>query len=351
MTRLVATPAAVPADGAADDLKKGHEPVDLPTFSVLIAAYNGAETLPGALDSLLAQSRPDWEAIVVDDGSTDDTALVAQSFADRDDRITVIRKPNGGTSSARNAAAAVARGPLYALLDQDDYYLPDYLLRMGSFIDEHPQFDIFSCNAYHLYEDGSMAPRHPVDGAVRSFSLDDMIEGCRILPQAVFRRAVFEGIGGFDEDPRCWTEDYDFWLRAMSCGARHIYNPEPLAVYRCTSSQKSASAIACAKADAYILGRLVESGALAGRQLRRAIRRRDLQARAAISLSDSVRPELERRLLAGEFRNARRLYLRSRKGWANRRMYALGLPLMMLSPRLFARLLRSRLSRIQESLR
>lgn len=312
--------------------------LDSPTFSVLIAAYNGEASLSTALDSLIAQSSGAWEAIVVDDGSTDATRRVAAEYAAVDTRIRVVSKENGGTSRARNVAARLASAPLFALLDQDDYYLPEYFEKMERFIREYPAYEIYSCNAYHLYEDGRLDARHDPAGGIRSFTLDDMIEGCRILPQAIFRRAIFDLIGGFDEDRRCWTEDYDFWLRAMVAGARHIYNPEPLAVYRWSPAQKSSSDIACAKSDAYILDKLVRSGTLTGRRLRRATRRMYLQTRAAQALTDPARRELERRLRETDFEGLRSLYVRSRAGWPNQARYFIGLPVMMVSPKLFARL-------------
>jgi glycosyltransferase involved in cell wall biosynthesis len=289
--------------------------------------------------------------VVVDDGSTDATLRVAREYAASDPRIVCASKENGGTSSARNVAAGIASAPLFALLDQDDYYLPEYFEKMGRFIDEHPDFEIYSCNAYHSYGDGPLVPRHDPAGAVRSFTLDDMLQGCRILPQAVFRREVFDLVGGFDEDRRCWTEDYDFWLRAMVLGARHIYDPEPLAVYRWSPSQKSSSDVACAGSDAYILDKLVRSGTLTGKRLRTAKRRAYLQARAVTALADPVRRDLQRRLLSGNFREARSLYLRSRRGWADPVRYALALPVMMVSPRLFARLFMARRERQEAELR
>lgn len=309
-----------------------------PAFSVLIPAYNGETTLTGALDSLIAQSRSDWEAIVVDDGSTDSTAAVAAAYASRDSRIRVLSKANGGTSSARNAAARVASAPLLALLDQDDYYLPEYFERVGRFIDVHPSFDIYSCNAFYLLEDGRLEPRHPSDSPVRSYSLEEMLKSSCIHPQAMFRRSVFDLVGGFDEDRRCWTEDYDFWLRAMVAGARHIYNPELLAVYRWASAQKSSRAVTCAESDTYILAKLVDGGDLHGKALRIAKRHLKQKTSDCVVLTHPVRAELEARLARGDLTSARSLYLRSRTGWSTPGKYLLGLPVMMLSPRLFSRL-------------
>jgi glycosyltransferase involved in cell wall biosynthesis len=309
-----------------------------PAFSVLIPAYNGESTLAGALDSLIAQSRSDWEAIVVDDGSTDSTAAIAAAYAARDPRIRLFSKPNGGTSSARNVAARLASAPLLSLLDQDDYYLPEYFERMGRFIEEHPTFDIYSCNAYYLHEDGRLEPRHPLDSPVRSYTLEEMLKSSCIHPQAVFRRSVFDLVGGFDEDRRCWTEDYDFWLRAMVAGARHIYTPEILAVYRWASAQKSSQAVTCAESDAYILAKLVDSGALHGKALHIAKRHLRQKTSDCVVLTHPVRAELEARLARGDLTSARSLYLRSRTGWSTPVKYLAGLPVMLISPRLFSRL-------------
>ena len=95
-----------------------------PKVSVIIPAYNAAPYLAETLASVFAQSYPDYEIIVVDDGSTDDTLAVLEQFADR---ITLIRKPNGGPASARNAGLRQARGELLAFLDGDDLWLPDKL--------------------------------------------------------------------------------------------------------------------------------------------------------------------------------------------------------------------------------
>lgn len=316
-----------------------------PTFSVLLPAFNGEAVLSDALDSLIGQTRTDWEAVVVDDGSTDSTAEVARSYAARDERITVIVKPNGGTSSARNTAGRVASGRYFALLDQDDYYLPSFFERIGVFIEAHEGYDIYSCDALYCSDDGQLVKRPQSPEGITVYTIEDLVEGCCIHPQAVFRREVFETLGGFDEDPLCWTEDYDFWLRALCLGFRHIYDPEPLAVYRWSASQKTSSAVRCVESDAYILRKLVDSGCLRGRILRRARQRARIQARAAVVIGDPARIELERRVAAGDLSGFRRLYLASYRGWASPLKYVAALPLAMISPRSMSRLLASRAAR------
>lgn len=306
-----------------------------PTFSVLLAAHNGEASIAATLDSVIAQSRSDWEVIVVDDGSADSTAAIAATYASKDPRIKVISKPNGGTSSARNVAARASSAPLLALLDQDDSYLPEYFEGMGHFIDGHPDYEIYSCNAFYSRDDGRFVPRNPVESEECSFTLEDLLGGCHIHPQALFRRSIFDAVGGFDEDSRCWTEDYDFWLRALVAGARHIYNPQVLAIYRWSSAQKSSDAAACIKSDIYVLQKLARCGSLKGRS-RRIARRRIRECKVA--LANPVRAELEQDLASGNLASARSLYLRSRRAWSSQAKYLLALPVMMVSPWLFAHL-------------
>ncbi len=100
---------------------------DRPLVSVLVANYNYAPYLPAALQSLLDQTYPDWEAIVVDDGSTDGSREVLAEWAARDARIRVLSQPNGGQASALNAAFGASRGPILSILDSDDVFEPEKL--------------------------------------------------------------------------------------------------------------------------------------------------------------------------------------------------------------------------------
>jgi len=102
-----------------------------PVASILVAAYQAAAYLPHALESALAQSCRDIEVIVVDDGSDDATAAIADSYARRDPRVVVLRHAtNRGPAAARNTAIAAARGRWLAVLDADDALIPDWLARL-----------------------------------------------------------------------------------------------------------------------------------------------------------------------------------------------------------------------------
>src|SRR4051794_12443772 len=101
----------------------------MPAVSVIMPAFNAGPYLSSAVDSVCAQTYEDWELLIVDDGSTDDTARIADSYALRDSRVRVVHQPNGGISSARNRALAAADpGSVFlAFLDSDDVWYPGAL--------------------------------------------------------------------------------------------------------------------------------------------------------------------------------------------------------------------------------
>ncbi len=311
-----------------------------PTFSVLMPAYNSEATIAESLDSLLAQTRSDWEAIVVDDGSTDRTADIVRGYADRDPRFIVLSKPNGGTGSARNVAAAHASGELWCLLDADDRYLPEYLEHMARFIGEHPGYDIYSSDGFVCVDGGSPQPDDlQPDSATRSYTAEDLLLRNRIRELATFRRGVFDLVGGFGEDRRMTMEDYDFWLRALLAGARHVHNPERLWVYRLGPGQKTSDALSATRSDQLMLTRLIDCGALSGNRLRLArSSKRGLDRAVVVLEALRARQDLEHRLREGDYRGARVAYLSLWRGYDNKTKYLAGLLIIAFSPRSFARM-------------
>jgi glycosyltransferase involved in cell wall biosynthesis len=306
-----------------------------------MAAYNAEATVAEALDSLLAQTRSDWEAIVADDGSTDSTREIVAAYAERDPRITLVSQVNGGTGSARNTAASHATAALLSLLDSDDVYLPEYFERMGAFIEQHPDYDIYSSDGY-LFRAGEAPVPDDLqpDGVVRSYTADDFLARNRIRVLATVRRRAFDLVGGFDEDRSMAMEDYDFWLRAVLSGAAHIHNPERLWEYRLSEGQKTSDLRVGLRADLHMFERLLAAGAFEGPRHRAALLRRKQLARdLAIVEGRALRAELEARLGSGITRGARSFYWAARRGYSSRLKFALGLPVMLVSPRALARLM------------
>lgn len=127
--------------------------IGAPVFSVIIPAYNSAATLARAVESILAQSWPAHEIIVIDDGSTDDTLQVARGFADR---VRVLHQSNAGVSIARNRGAEAATGDWLAFLDADDWYYPDRLKWHAEWIAHDPGLDFLTGDYEYRREDGSL---------------------------------------------------------------------------------------------------------------------------------------------------------------------------------------------------
>ena len=107
-----------------------------PLFSIFVPIYNAEKYLEECLDSVLAQTFPSWELILVDDGSTDSSGEICDSYAQKDNKIKVIHKENGGEFSSRYAAMQAATGIYATGLDADDKYVPDYLERISKEIQE-----------------------------------------------------------------------------------------------------------------------------------------------------------------------------------------------------------------------
>jgi alpha-1,6-rhamnosyltransferase len=117
-------------------------------------AYNAERYIEQAIESVLGQTMPDWELVVVDDGSTDATAQRAAALAERDPRIKLVRQANGGESTARNTALRHMQGELVAFLDADDFYLPNHLALTVGYLQTHPDRDGVYTDGYHCDEQG-----------------------------------------------------------------------------------------------------------------------------------------------------------------------------------------------------
>ena len=189
-----------------------------PTVSVVVPAYNREGTLPRTLDSVLAQTFEDFEVLVVDDGSADGTAAVAEAYAGRDDRVRLLRQPkNAGVSAARNRGLREARGEFVAFLDSDDEWLPEKLARQVERFRQVPDdVGVVYCGVETVREGGAVwtfVPEHRGDVYGRLLVRNALHAGASCV---VVRRSVVESAGFFDEGIPA-IEDYEYWLRI----ARH----------------------------------------------------------------------------------------------------------------------------------
>ncbi|HEX5145635.1 MAG TPA: glycosyltransferase, partial [Conexibacter sp.] len=193
-------------------------------------AFNRAATLPATLDSLLAQTYERWEAIVVDDGSEDETAAVAQGYADRDPRIRVQRQANAGVSGARNAGIAHARGRWLFFLDADDWIVPTAFAALIAAADADPAADAVYGGYVQVAEDGREVVRELPAHEPDFFPL--FARTCAIsIHSCLVRTELVRRVGGFDAT-LVTCEDWDLWQRVARVGARFAPIPDYIARYR-----------------------------------------------------------------------------------------------------------------------
>jgi len=198
--------------------------------SVIIPAHNAAETIAETLESLLAQTYSGWEAIVVDDGSTDGTAAIAASFAEGDARIRVVSQPQMGGCAARNTGIGLARFDWLLFLDADDWLLPHHLKRMTEALLADPTLDAVYCGWTRVALNGKFIDQEPCRQSGDLFAV--FARRCPFpLFACVVRRSLVETIGGFDTSFRT-SQDFDFWQRIARTGARFGAIHEVLGCYR-----------------------------------------------------------------------------------------------------------------------
>lgn len=192
-----------------------------PLVSVVVPVLNGAAFLGDCLESLQAQDYEPIEIVVVDDGSSDDSASIAKGF----ERVIVERRPHRGLGPARNTGIERATGPFIAFCDADDMWKPHKASTQVAYLEEHPDVDVVLCRQDTFFEAGVAAPDW-----LRPDQLRGDLDG--VSPTSgLFRRSVFERLGGFRTDLTNGT-DFNLLIRARTSGFRIDTIEEPLRMRR-----------------------------------------------------------------------------------------------------------------------
>lgn len=204
----------------------------MPNVSVIIPAYNVAPFIVETLESLFAQTYQDFEAILINDGSTDDTEMQIAPFRDR---LVYINQSNRGVMAARNAGLNVARGRYIALLDSDDLLLPNFLEVLVAMLESDQTLSVAYPNARYFgwpKHDGKL--HQDVFPVAEPVTFDRVLKReCYIFGLLVFRRELLEAVGGYDEHLEGQgAEDFELWLRMLQHGYRFKFTSEVLALYR-----------------------------------------------------------------------------------------------------------------------
>lgn len=223
-----------------------RSPVGTPTVSVIIPTHNRAALVQQAIASVLAQTYADFECIVVDDGSLDDTRAALQPLI-AGARIHYAHQPNAGLSAARNHGLRLARGAYISFLDDDDLYEPQKLARQVEYMTAHPDAMLVHCWFRKFSDQNPDLGLRKTDW-FQGWIYPQMLSYWRMLmatPCLMFRRELFDEVGVFDESLR-YAEDFDMWRRIARKYPFHLV-PESLVRIRqqavSMSSHKAGSAV------------------------------------------------------------------------------------------------------------
>ncbi len=218
-----------------------------PTISIIVPAYNVGPYIAETLDSALAQTRRDFEVIVVNDGSTDDTEARIAPYRDR---IVYLRHENRGVMATRNAGLGAARGAYIALLDGDDLWEPRFLEVLAGMLDADPDLAVAYPNAVFFGSPNFSGRLHQdVFPVAEPVSFDRVLRReCYVFGSLVFRRAVIDAVGPFDEGLQGQgAEDFELWLRMLRRGHRFRFSRESLVRYRWRSNSLSNTGVGLLK--------------------------------------------------------------------------------------------------------
>jgi len=237
-----------------------------PQASVIIPTYNRGWIIKEAIDSVLAQDYTEFELIVVDDGSTDHTSDVLDSYGND---IKVLFQKNKGVSAARNRGIAEASGKFIAFLDSDDLWLPRKLTVQMEFFNQTP--DALICQTEEVWIKNGLRvnpkKRHKKPSGM---IFKPSLELCLVSPSAVMiQRSLFDRVGKFDESlPAC--EDYDLWLRISCRFPVHLIDT-PLIIKRGGHDDQLSSRAGLDRFRIKAIEKIIKSGILSDDQYRAAV--------------------------------------------------------------------------------
>lgn len=233
-------------------------PASSPLVSVIVPTYNSSRFVVSAVESVLSQLYRPIEIIVVDDGSTDETAKLLEPFFDR---IRYIFKPNGGTSQARNRGISEATGELISFLDADDTWLPEKIRRQVDCYMANPSIGLIHCDVLQRNErDGQTVHVRQDRERFSGRCYAEFLWANLVCTSSVMiPRAVLKSVGVFDEFVRGpSTEDMDLWLR-IARGHELGFVKEPLVCYRVHSENGSSNIRRMLEDEYYVLAKTLRA--------------------------------------------------------------------------------------------
>lgn len=190
--------------------------------SVILPFYNAETTLARALQSVVAQTMDDFECLLVDNNSTDNSHHIAREFTQRDSRFILLAESRQGVAYASNCASEHAKGEYITRMDADDWMPPDRLMSQADFLDDHPDYQVISGRvkymAHHEQTEGFERYVNWVNSLMthQQIYLNQFIESPIVNPTAMWRRTTAEKLGMYRHGD--FPEDYELWLRWLNQG-------------------------------------------------------------------------------------------------------------------------------------
>lgn len=197
--------------------------------SIIVPCYKQAHYLEESLQSVLDQNYSNWECIIVDDGSPDDTAKVASNWCEKDKRFKYFFQKNSGLPSARNSGIKISNGEYILPLDADDILHSDYLNKMVPILNLEYNIGIVSCYRYFFVNNkNNITKEFKASGT----NYRDLMFENQLMPSSIYRKKCWIEVGGYDETMNKGYEDWEFWISITKRGWEFKFVQEFLFYYR-----------------------------------------------------------------------------------------------------------------------
>lgn len=193
--------------------------------SIIVPCYNQGEYLPECLDSVLAQTYANWECIIINDGSIDNTDAIAKEYCKKDSRYKYLYQENQGVITARNNAILYSRGDYILPLDGDDKIDKTFLMKTVKKLNDNDNVKVVYCHAerFDALTGTLFCPK---------YSMQRLLAGNCFVVTSLFRRSDFDRVGGFNPNMQNGLEDWDFWISVLENGGEAYRIDEILFYYR-----------------------------------------------------------------------------------------------------------------------
>lgn len=203
-----------------------------PLVSVIMPAYNQAQYIHEAIDSVVNQTYKNWELIIVDDGSPDNVADIVKDYTCKDKRIKFYHTENHGVSAARNYAVSQSHGEFIIPLDADDWIGEEYLQKSINRFILHPETDLVYCQWMRF---GDMTSSDPI----KYKGYKELLIENSIFNSCIYKRKDFDRIGGYDENFKLALEDWEFLIRLLSPSSVVFQIPDIMFHYRIKNDSRN----------------------------------------------------------------------------------------------------------------